>query len=542
VSDWDVIGSVVGTMIGTVLAGPVGGIAGFVGGGLLGADHAPQHVPWGEKPPPYPGTVPEIPPYPPMPGAPAPRGPGGAPPASPPGPPPADPNGQGKAAEAGSSDSAQIAQAIEDLSQLDKQSADAVAAIEAAGEAGRQALRDIAASVDAKITELGPRLNTPHGQQELRDFLKDRLTAAKQVLDEANQKALDKAREIHAIADRYHDIGKPTNGTGPYPDSDAGPSSGGSGARGRSSPDGSTRPASSTDEAGAPPPGAPQSGAAQAGLPPGMGPMMPGMGMMPPMGGMPMPSMPMPSFGGSPMPIGDPLSALSGLGDGVGPKVLDPGVDHGDDPDGGDSKVTHTGADGDSPSGHDPIAAGDKPTGDATQPTDATTPAADHHGGVDPAAEVPAAATGQGNDMPTDVTLPDGSTAHAPSPQAATALRAALNGASVSDAYQQAGITLPPAGSPVLDPVPPGHLQPGDVGVWKDHMVMALGDSKVLVSGQVQPQSSMGSGPDFLGWMDPTKPQQPGGQPGSSSSPPSPPGQSAGQPPGGPASPPPAGT
>ena len=55
-SDWDVIGSVVGAAVGTVLAGPVGGIAGFVGGGLLGGDDAPQHLPWGEKPPPYPGS------------------------------------------------------------------------------------------------------------------------------------------------------------------------------------------------------------------------------------------------------------------------------------------------------------------------------------------------------------------------------------------------------------------------------------------------------------------------------------------------------
>jgi hypothetical protein len=268
--------------------------------------------------------------------------------------------------------------------------------------------------------------------------------------------------------------------------------------------------------------------------------MMPGMGMMPPMGGMPMPSMPMPSFGGGGMPIGDPLSPLSGLG-GLGPKITDPGADHSGD-DGGHSKVTDTGPHGDSPSGHDSGAAGEKPAGDTTQPTDATTPAGDHHGGDDSAA-VPAAATGPGNDKPTDVRLPDGSTAHAPNPQAATALRAALTGASVSDAYQQAGITLPPPGSPVLDPVPPGQLKAGDVGVWKDHIVMALGDGKVLVSGQVQPQSSVGSGPDFLGWMEPTKPQH-GDQPGSASSPPppAPPGPSEWAPPGGPPSAPPAGT
>ena len=105
-----------------------------------------------------------------------------------------------------------------------------------------------------------------------------------------------------------------------------------------------------------------------------------------------------------------------------------------------------------------------------------------------------------------DVKLPDGTTTHAPNGQAATAVRAALNGASASDAYQQAGVSLPPPGTPVVNPVAPGDLQAGDVGVWKDHQVMALGHDKVLVSGQVQPESSVGSSPDFLGWMRPTQP------------------------------------
>jgi hypothetical protein len=111
----------------------------------------------------------------------------------------------------------------------------------------------------------------------------------------------------------------------------------------------------------------------------------------------------------------------------------------------------------------------------------------------------------------TDVKLPDGTTIHAPNAQAANAVRAALNGASSSDAYQQAGVTLPPPGTPVLNPVAPGDLQAGDVGVWKDHQVLALGNGKVLVSGQLQPESSVGSSPDFLGWMRPT--QQSSAQP-----------------------------
>jgi hypothetical protein len=120
-----------------------------------------------------------------------------------------------------------------------------------------------------------------------------------------------------------------------------------------------------------------------------------------------------------------------------------------------------------------------------------------------------------GNSVPVgpnnDVKLPDGTTTQAPNGQAATAARAALNGANPADAYQQAGVALPPPGTPVINPVAPGELQPGDIGVWKDHQVMALGDSKVLVDGQVQPESSIGSSPDFLGWMRPT--QQSAAQP-----------------------------
>lgn len=75
-----------------------------------------------------------------------------------------------------------------------------------------------------------------------------------------------------------------------------------------------------------------------------------------------------------------------------------------------------------------------------------------------------------------------------------------------------AGVNLPPPGTPVTDPVPPTQLKAGDVGVWKDHMVMALGNKQVLVNGQAQPQESVGSGPDFLGWIDPTKLANPSAQ------------------------------
>jgi hypothetical protein len=40
--------------------------------------------------------------------------------------------------------------------------------------------------------------------------------------------------------------------------------------------------------------------------------------------------------------------------------------------------------------------------------------------------------------------------------------------------------------------------------MFKDHYVVALSSVKALQDGQVVPLSSVASGPDFLGWMDPS--------------------------------------
>jgi hypothetical protein len=39
--------------------------------------------------------------------------------------------------------------------------------------------------------------------------------------------------------------------------------------------------------------------------------------------------------------------------------------------------------------------------------------------------------------------------------------------------------------------------------MFKDHYVVALSSVKALQNGQVVPLSTVASGPDFLGWMDP---------------------------------------
>jgi hypothetical protein len=104
------------------------------------------------------------------------------------------------------------------------------------------------------------------------------------------------------------------------------------------------------------------------------------------------------------------------------------------------------------------------------------------------------------------VQLPDGSTADAATPAAAQAVRACLAGTALDAAYRQAGVQLPPPGTPVTAPIDPSQLAAGDVGMFKDHYVVALGAAKALKDGQVVPLASVSSSPDFLGWMRPSVP------------------------------------
>ncbi len=465
------------------------------------------------------------------------KGGGGAPfPLTPPPPPiPPVPPGTGDAAgaasEAAREATAALGKIATELTDLDADANARLEAIVASGEAGKAELERVQKDVEAKCVELGPRLETPQGQRELQDYVEQRLGQARTVINEAMATADDNARQTRELTDRYAGVAVDGGGTGGDGTSGSGTSgSGDTGAAGGSStttpsatdPGG---PGAETDTAasgGGDPAAASQPAAAAqptavanplgAGMPLGTGMPMGGMG-----GGIPMG---LPSLGGLPSFGGDPMSALSGLGGGEPPMgfkddaVLPdqtPGDDSGtaltkaqDDAavgDGGDG-----GGDGDGAMGGDVGGEGTAPASATpiSQPTDA----ADIDGPADGGAgdEVPAPA------KTTEVVLPDGSTTEARSPVGAAAVRAILDGSSVSEGYAQQGVTLPPPGTPVTDPVPPAQLKAGDVGVWKDHMVMALGNKQVLVNGQVQPQESVGSGPDFLGWIDPTKLAKPPAQ------------------------------
>lgn len=103
---------------------------------------------------------------------------------------------------------------------------------------------------------------------------------------------------------------------------------------------------------------------------------------------------------------------------------------------------------------------------------------------------------------PTTVTLPNGDTVTAASPQLAAAIKAAASGVPIPDAFQQQGITLPPPGTAVTSPIDASQLAPGDIGLFTDRHALALGRGKALLDGQIQQVSSIG-GPSFLGWEHP---------------------------------------
>ena len=103
---------------------------------------------------------------------------------------------------------------------------------------------------------------------------------------------------------------------------------------------------------------------------------------------------------------------------------------------------------------------------------------------------------------PTTVSLPDGETVTAASPQLAAAIKAAVGGAPIADAFQQQGITIPPPGTAVADPIDPPQVTPGDIGIFTDRHALALGPGKALLDGQIQHIATV-SGPSFLGWERP---------------------------------------
>lgn len=134
---------------------------------------------------------------------------------------------------------------------------------------------------------------------------------------------------------------------------------------------------------------------------------------------------------------------------------------------------------------------------------------------ADPADETPAPSADEETASPepphpdpTLVTLPDGETVHAGTPQLAAVLQAAVGGTPIGEAFGAQGITIPPPGTPVTAAVDQSRVSPGDVGMFTDRHAVVLGNGKALLDGQIQRIANV-RGPSFLGWQHPPTPTEP---------------------------------
>jgi len=131
-----------------------------------------------------------------------------------------------------------------------------------------------------------------------------------------------------------------------------------------------------------------------------------------------------------------------------------------------------------------------------------------NHTGDDPPHRDVESEVDPGEERPADdltVELPDGQRVVAPSSQLAAVISAAVAGTPIPEAFSAQGITIPAPGSPVMAPLDPAMLGPGDIGVLSDRHALALGDGKALLDNQIQTVDSLG-GQGAIGWQHPPEP------------------------------------
>ena len=353
--------------------------------------------------------------------------------------------------------------------------------------------------------------NDPYAMALFNQFLDGQLAQIQQILDGAKVDSKKQAELLAALGDEYRSTGggghskdgkDGKDGTAGSGSGDGGADTSGDGTGGGSGAGdgGSAGGAGGTTTGGGPggltDPLAGLGGLGGAGMgdPLSMlGPAMAGLGAIPGALGGAAGSLPMDALGA----MGPLASGLAGAGGGDGFKDSD-AHDHGksDDLDDG----SHGKGDGDGGKNGEQ-ASGKGDSGDKNgpiQPASTTGP----QPGTQPAppAGVPASA---GGDPSRVVQMPDGSPVTATTAQHAAAVRAVLNGSTVSDAWKQNHVELPPPGTPVTAPADPSHLVPGQIAQFKSRdPVMYVGNGKIWLDGQLQPQSALPTG-DFLGWVDP---------------------------------------
>lgn len=380
------------------------------------------------------------------------------------------------------------------INTADEQLADAILKATTSSDQAKARLQSLQQSIIDEVKKLGPTLDTPAGQQQLADFLQGKTSEILDVLKTAGLDSSSQGAVLDGLAARYAAIGNPKSGT----ESDGGDHGG--------------SPTSTGDSAGGTNPGAGPGGPTGAPGATALGedPLLDGLASDPLMAGLGSLAGPaLGALGGVPATLGGMLPfgggmgggiPLGDLGSGIGSAIHDAGSHSGDPADKPDElkDPVQTKSDAAKTDESAPDQLKDPPTS-SMDTKGAAGPGTAAPTGADAApAQAPATAPAE-----TTVKLPDGNTVTVDNPAVAKAGRAVLEGASIDDAYQQAGIALSPPGSPVTAPVSPSQLAFGDIGQYTDHRVMALGGAKVWVNGQVTPLEQLETGPNFLGWEHP---------------------------------------
>ena len=411
---------------------------------------------------------------------------------------PAPPGGQ-SGLNTGSTDAGSQYDGSVNAAQLtDQKLAELLKHIFAANQAARDKVSAILAEIQSKQKLIAPEMGDPASVTAFGTFLDQKFAEIQKILSDAQVDAKTQAAILDALGDEYRTSG---------PNSPDGPAAGNAPAGANDDPGADSNP---SVEPGSGPAAVPEPAADQTRL---MDPLA-GMGMSP-MGMDPLSAL----SGLSGLP-----SAMSGLGatsplDALGPALsaLGPlgGLANGfsDRQSPGDTGPQDTKpedafkdepaqngkpASGDSPATHEDPSA--QPASSTTQTNPGAAP-----GQHTPEQAAPQSAPAQGStDAARNVTMPDGQVVTAPDAQAAQAMRSVLTGTSVTDAFKQVGVDLPPPGTPVTDPVDPATMPPCSVGRFESREpVMAMGNGKIWIDGQLQPISALGSTTDFLGWSKP---------------------------------------
>ena len=477
------------------------------GVGRLFGDDEPKHLP---EAPPYPGTVAGVPPYP------------GMPPATPPPPPP----GGGGGLDTGATGAGERYNGSVEAAQLtDEKLAEMLKQIFAANQGARDKVSAILTEIQNKQQQIGPEMGDPAAVAAFGQFLDQKFGEIEKVLTDAQVDAKTQAAILDALGDEYRNNGPDAPGDG---DNAGGNGSGGGGDASGGGGDASA--GGGADVAGG--------GAAPADPAAGQEPLMDplaGMGLGAPMGmdplsalGSALAGLPQAmggGWGGAPLDaLGPALSSLGALGGLANGGFTDKPPGDAKPEDGFTDDAEHgkpdedardaSGDDAGNPPAHEgPPANTTTPPGDPTAaPAGQTTP--------EQAAPATAPAPASG-DAARNVSMPDGQVVSAPDARAAQVMRSVMSGTSVTDAFKQVGVDLAPPGTPVTDPVDPNSMPPTSVGRFESREpVMAMGNGKIWMDGQLQPIGALGSSSDFLGWSKPPTAAVPATAPPAPSGPP----------------------